>query len=255
MNNKIAIILTTLYRDDCLYKTIDSIKNVWQDNWKLIILDQDATKQKEEDFWNYNYYSLPNQCGLSYARNFGVQKAHEHYCKYSIITADSIQFTDSMKQISILLPYLSRYSLIGLNMINRAEWECDLELIPNLKFKLYPIDKHPWKSLYIEDGKMLNLWPCDITRNFFIASTESLLKSPWDNNLLLCEHEDWFYRYKQSGFKVVCTRLCSGHYKPDTSDVRYRVLRLKTFEESRILLRKKYNLSSWVEYVKPKEIL
>lgn len=253
MNDKIAIILTTLYRDDCLYKTIESIQKVWQNNWRLIILDQDATEQKAKDFWAYNYYSLPNKCGLSYARNFGVQKANEYECKYTIITADSIRFTESMNKTNILLPYLKIYDLIGLHMIDRIEWEGNLELVPDLKFKIYPIDKNPSNNLYVENNQKFNLWPCEIVRNFFIAKTKSLLQVKWDENLLLCEHEDWFYRYKQSNFKVACTKLCSGHYKPSTSDVRYKVLRTSTFEESRILLRKKYNLISWVEYVKPKE--
>ena len=54
-------------------------------------------------------------------------------------------------------------------------WEADLSL-DVAGFTLDFIDKSEDKLLY----------KCDIVRNFFLATTESLLKSKWDENLKLC---------------------------------------------------------------------
>ena len=43
--NKIGIIITTFLRNELLEKSVKSVLNNWQNNWELIIVDQNKTSQ------------------------------------------------------------------------------------------------------------------------------------------------------------------------------------------------------------------
>ena len=106
MDRKIGIILTTFLRDDLMYRIVDSIIKNWKKEYVLFIGNQSYTsdEQKLKGFSDFclhlndpahlasnkiQYYNLPYDCGLSYARNYLVQKAHEAGCQYIFLTADS----------------------------------------------------------------------------------------------------------------------------------------------------------------------
>jgi hypothetical protein len=187
-------------------------------------------------------YELPYNCGIGYARNDLITKAYVLGCTHVLLTADSILFNDSMKKIDYLVEKLNEnnYDLIGLNLENRIPWEANLELIPNQAFQLDFIDpKEKEKDLLV---------PCDIVRNFWLARVEALIKVWYDNNLIMAEHEDWFYRFKQKGYKVCCTNYCTGTYNKGTETPEYDEIRQTNFRIGKQRLLEKYNLKSWVVY-------
>jgi glycosyltransferase involved in cell wall biosynthesis len=239
--DKIAIILTTFLRDDLLEKSIKSIEACWQTNWRLFIIDQNPTKEKAEKYKFYCYLPVAYDCGLSYSRNLGVKMAKEFEIPYCLITADSIAFDASMINESVITTRLEHegLNLCGLNLKNRIAWEGLLDLIPNQHFEIDFIEK--------PKSRPYSLWSCEIVRNFFIATTDSLYKTKWDEELKMGEHESFFWEYKQKGYKVCCTDLCSGSYigvKP----AQYRDVREKNFHEGLQKLKKKYHISGWVKY-------
>lgn len=253
--SKIAIIIPTIHRDDILMETINSILDVWQDSWVILIGDQNniedysdekrifyetACAKAHENTPNdqIKIVNLPYDCGLSYARNKLVEKASELGIDYCLISADSIKFTESMKKINGFIPILQKYpfDLIGLNLRNRnVGWEALLDLKDS--FILDFIDKSEDKTIH----------ECDIVRNFFIATTESLRYTRWDESLKMMEHEDFFWQYKKRGFKVGWTNCCHGEYI-GIKEGKYKKLREKNMRESKAYLFKKYNLKNWVEY-------
>ena len=269
--SKIAIIIPTIHRDDILMETINSILDNYQDNWVILIGDQN---KKEE--WNLEkqlfYHSacaeahsslrnqdrikvhhLPYDCGLSYARNELVKLANHLDIKYCLVGADSIKFTKSMQYINNLVKYLNHspdfnIDLLGLNLKNRnVGWEAWLDLKDS--FILDFIDKTPITALFDKYCQnSFTIWKCDIVRNFFLATTKSLLEAKWDGNLKMMEHEDFFWRYKQTGFKVGWTNICNGEYI-GKKEGEYSKLRAKNMMESKEYLMKKHNLKSWVTYI------
>jgi hypothetical protein len=92
------------------------------------------------------------------------------------------------------------------------------------------------------------VWDCSIVRNYWIAKTESLIQVPYDEQLIMCEHEDFFYRVKQQGLIVGCTNLCSGTYNKGENTPEYDKIRETNFRIGKERLLKKYNLKSWVSY-------
>jgi len=276
---KIGIIITTFQRDELLFKSIESIKANWQDNFELIIVDQ--TNEPENLTYKKFYFSslitkqihyewkrVPYNSGLSYCRNFGVQKANELGCDYCLIASDSFLFNESVKKINHIVNILDDtwYDLIGMELSGCVcDWEARLKLIESESFELDFINKI--KSLsteYLteatpsiewenEDGSpaligdVIHIHDCDIMRNFFIAKTATLLDVQWDNNLKLGEHEDFFWRYKQEGYKCGWTNYIDAEKMKDRPD-EYTKLRKINFNAGLAYLRKKYNMSGWVTY-------
>ena len=96
--------------------------------------------------------------------------------------------------------------------------------------------------------KVFNVWDCSIVRNFWIAKTEALIKVPYDEQLIMCEHEDWFWRVKQQGFVCGCTNACTGTYNKCENTPEYDKIRANNFRIGQQRLKDKYNLKTWVTY-------
>lgn len=250
---KIAIILTTFLRDDLLRQAVNSIEYNWQDCWQLIIVDQNPTEEKQHLYKKHIYEAAPYNSGLSYSRNIGVKLASKLNIPYCLITADSIAFTQNLKNIEYVANELSSFGyktldLIGFDLENRIKWEADLSLIPEKYFEMTFIDTEKTSDIYsVFHPVYFRVYRCDIVRNFFLATTESLLKVQWDNNLKMREHEDFFWRFKEADMNVGWTPMFSGKYI-GTKDTDYHKMRTVNMNEGLRYLQKKYNIKGWINY-------
>jgi len=263
-----------------LMKVLNSIIDNWSDDFIVLIGDQNKVEDYSDEkkmFYRtvcayahtampgdcFKVVQLPFDCGLSFARNKLVETAHELGIKYCLIGADSIKFTESMKDMGDLTRFLNykkdlNIDLIGFELRDRIGWEAKLDLKDS--FVLDFIDKtEPPDRRYgivdpsklIEDETVhitLNIYYCDIVRNFFLATTKSLLKVKWDNNLKLAEHCEFFWRYKQAGYKVGWTDVCQGQYIT-CDDLEYKKLRRINMMKSKEILKRKLNLTTMYKYI------
>jgi len=238
--DKIAIIITTFLRDDLLKKAVESVyKNLPDENYELIIIDQNSTEEKRKEYSKFNYYSVPFNSGLSYGRNFGVEKAKELECDYILISSDSFLCNHTLNNLDIIKEIIDtdEFDLIGFELNNcKCGWEAYLSL-----------DCSGFELDFIEKDKQELIHKCDIIRNFFLARTDSLLDVKWDDNLKLCEHECFFWRYKKKGYKVGWTDLIVADKMTDRPHD-YSTLRKVNFNEGLIYLKKKYKILGWVSY-------
>lgn len=275
---KVAIILTTFLRNELLYNTINSILKYWSDNYVLLVLDQGKmtetnlktlqylTKLVQISDFTYKpiegdgsvqaplkrayneqleYWQLPFDCGLSASRNFGVERAKQLNIPYCLITADSIKFTQSynFQPIIEFLEANEKRGTVGFNLKNRICWECDIDLIEGKHF-LLDIPKRP-----VHIYKNINFQQLDVCRNFFLAKTEALLHTKWDEKLKLSEHEDFWFRFKNSPYSSFYTNYIEAEYinfKPTD----YNKMRKRMNGEFRAILKKKYGITGWVAYTK-----
>ena len=266
---KIAICIPTINRDETLMETINSILDVYQDNWVILIGEQNkkedwslekqlfyhsACAEAHKSLRNQDrikVHALPYDCGLSYSRNELVKLADNLGIKYILMSADSIKFTESMKKINYLIKYLNyskdfNIDLLGMSLENRIEWEAFLDLKDS--FILDFIDKVPMNALLDKHcEEFLTIWNCDIVRNFFLATTKSLLNVPWDNNGKMAEHQPYFWEYKKTGYKVGYTDYCNGEYLSNNNKI-YKSIRSKNLQEGKKYFMEKYNLKKWITY-------
>ena len=245
MNNKIAIIITTFGRDDLLFKSVESILSYLQTNWKIIIVDQGNPTEEKTEWVNdirftkpdlVHYYPVPFNSGLSYCRNFGVEKALMFECDYVLMGSDSFLFNESLCYLDDMTKNVD-FDCIGFELNHcKVGWEADLSL-DTTGFELNFIDKSEKKDFY----------KCDIVRNFFLATTASLYTVKWDKNLKLAEHEDFFFRYGKKGYRVGWTDKVDADKMTDRPD-EYAKFRKINFEEGLLYLKKKYKTTGWVNY-------
>ncbi len=283
MTPKIAIILTTFERDALLYKAIQSLVDNWQNCFTLIIVDQGTFSKEKYDYLSKHcvfdslnkakeyeatpfylntpiyYYKVPYNSGLSYCRNYGIQKAKELGCEYTVIGSDSFLFNSTIKWIDIYPKELGtfkftpfdveqNFDLIGFELDGCVcGWEAKLQLIEGQSFELDFIDKDGSDFYSMFMPLHFRIYRCDIVRNFFIATTESLLKVKWDEKLKLCEHEDFFYRYNQAGYKVGWTNIITAEKMKDRLDG-YNKLRTQNFQNGQRDLKLKWGIKGWVTY-------
>jgi hypothetical protein len=249
ISGKVAIIYTTFMRDDLMYKTVRSILDNWQDEFCLLIGDQNPSVAKEEKICDMSgnkdvkYVALGFDCGLSQARNMLVDIAHTLGIKYCFVTADSIVFTASI-DLNPIISFLQEEpnrGLVGFDLKNRTPWEYNM-CLDSFGFILTKADKRICIGGidYIE---------CDICRNFFLAKTELLLKNKWDNTLKLSEHEDMFYRIKtQTSYKVFFTKCVVGEYI-DSKPMEYVKYRSRMYGIYRKKLQQKYSIRGWIKII------
>lgn len=249
---KIGIIITTFERNKLLYKCVASLIKNWQDNFELIIVDQ-GNYSSEKCKWILDnrlldsYYHVPFNSGLSFCRNYGVQRAKHKQCEYILLGSDSFLFNSSIKKLNFLIKHdLFNYDILGFDLKNCVcGWEAKLDLIKEQHFELDFIDKKKEDNLLHENK--VYIWECDITRNFFLVKINSLFNVKWDENLKLREHEEWFYRYKLANYKTGWTHYI--HAKKETErPSNYKVFRDKNMREGLDYLLKKYKIKRWITY-------
>jgi hypothetical protein len=254
VNEKIAIIYTTFLRDWLVKKTIISIFKNWQYRFTLFIGDQgredykeflDSFKisalKKEGILWATQTYD----CGVSLSRNDLIDQAAYLKFKYCLLTADSIQFIpETVNNLDKAVQFLENHSevgILGFDLKDRIPWEYFMDIKNNsfLLTKTGPIETDPVTGLHFKR--------CDICRQFFLTKIDSILAVKWDEQLKTGDHEDFFWRYKQAGYKVCWTPDISGQYI-DYKPEEYLRYRNRQYKEFRKILFKKHNLNNWIEY-------
>jgi hypothetical protein len=230
---------------------VESILANWQDCFVLMVGLQDDYESEsfgiiskiieDNPGKEIRLYDLEYNCGISVARNELINKAAMWGYKYVLLTADSILF-QKMENLDALIHNMTyqAFDLCGLDLQNRIPWEAKLNLIEKQSFELDFIDP--------KEKDVKNIVPCDIVRNFWIARTEALIQVPYDEQLIMCEHEDFFWRFKQAGYIVGCTNYCSGTYNKEENTPEYDKIRATNFRIGMQRLKDKYSLKTWVTY-------
>jgi len=247
---KIAILLTTFLRDDLLYSTVQSILINMSKDSILLIADQGEHSTKKDEFYQslptdkVKHWYLPFDCGLSYSRNFLVDQAYKMHYSYCLLTADSIEFIQPMEELEIVIQFLNEhkhYGIIGLKLNSRTGWEKLIRL--SIKQDRFIItDAYEYKKFNNSD-----FLRCDMVKNFFLAKTEVLYWHKWDNRLKLSEHEDFFWRLKQTSFFKVFYNESYGANYINCKPLKYNQMRQRLYAEFHPLFLKKYNMKYWLK--------
>lgn len=255
---KVAIITQTFLRDNLMMKTVNSIMDNWQDNYVLFIGDQNKdltviasdiyNKAYKDTKINIKRYKLLFDCGLSFSRNFLINKAHEMGIKYVLISADSIAFNNkyNFEPMINFIKSRNNNAIVGLKLANRQPFEYDMTIDRELgKFIL---DK-PARGKTVYEG--MGYQRCDIVKNFFIAPTELLIKYPWNNELKLAEHEDEFLRLKENNVEVYYNDTISANYIDEKPD-EYKIMRNRLYSEFVTKMRRINGMADndggWIQY-------
>lgn len=198
----VAYVCTTIRRNNCMKKTIKSIQT-WCPNIKIYVADQNtpnATMLKFYEDHNVEYYFTEFNSGLAWNRNFLVSKVQEPYV---FIGDDDITFTEetNIKTMEDILTENEEIGIVGGSLKNTPRYDKRL-IWDNKNKKVYMIQVEEVKNK-TKKGNIFTL--VDLVLNFFLAKTEVLKECKWDNDLKLCEHLEYFLRFKETKWKVAFT--------------------------------------------------
>lgn len=235
----VAVIITTFLRDNLLYKCLQSIVNNYTPNLKVFVADQgynDDEKNITIDYYksqlDLEYFKIPFDSGLSYGRNFLVQKAVDYNIPYCLIIADSIHFSQSY-DFSSFIDFLESdksYGLIGFELLNsKCAWEFLLKIENRTLYYL------PANNYIIHN--QIQYKKVDICRNCFLAKTKAVLNL-WDNEMKLSEHTVSFIELQKRNYKVFWTDTISFQRNSPRPSKEYESYRKRTQEYRKLAMLK-----------------
>lgn len=231
---EVSLIIKTFERPRTLDRLLRSILSSPAVDCSILIAD-DSLRPATSDLFgreNIQYFKLPYDSGISYGRNYLVERVNTPYC---VLLDDDFFFIPNTR-LDILL-----------DIVKHKGFDLVAGIYDGPHFGPgYGIIELTDKNLTIKMGAsprmMLNGLPVyDMANNFFLAKTETLRDVPWDNRFKIYgEHTDFFYRYS-SKYKVTFTdEVAIGH---DSTGYSFRggVLRhgpARGYRSLRILARK-----------------
>jgi hypothetical protein len=246
---RVGILSVTFLRDELIRKTAKSVLDNLPNESLLLVGDQ-TFKEGKLEHESLVYMELPFDFGLSASRNALVEEAKKRGLDYCVISADSILFTSkyNFEPYITFIRELNNQAVVGFELQKRRDkFVYDMELDKNKGFFNLSLPKRP---AITHDG--ITYQPCDITKNFFIASTNLLIDNPWDSYLKLCEHEIFFYNLKLKGIKVFYTdSLCAEYIECHPPE--YVTKRNRLYSEYVLKMKKKYGLNHketcWINFI------
>lgn len=226
----VTFIIKTFERFYCVKRLVKSIFKYYP-NAKILIADDSEVPCKNyfEQHYSRNkvkVFEVEKDCGLSYGRNYLVKRVKT---KYFIVLDDDFVFdkkTDIIKMVNLLEEhnldilggYFRNHSTVGNAYDMLKVWVQSLLNYnqPNNYIGHLNFDK-PSKTLYAD--YIRNEFPdyveTDITHNFFVAVTQSILNNNlWDEELKLHEHTAFFLKSKLNNKKVAFSNCASVRHMP-----------------------------------------
>jgi len=88
--------------------------------------------------------------------------------------------------------------------------------------------------------------PIDLGRNFFLAKTNLLVNSLYDEDRRMADHETSFWRWKEKGYKCFYYNKIRGEYRLNRP-AEYDKMRSR-FTQCKQSMMLKYGLKYWVSY-------
>lgn len=185
----LTIVVKTLMRPRALDMLLTSIWARYSDV-KIFVADDSPVPIKRTDV--DNYFILPFDSGLSYGRNFLLEKVET---KYVMVLDDDTVFTDDT-ELAWPLRVLEEHHDIDL---------VGGRYLPEKFYGKQVIERGVLiRDLEIYNGIVDGFPVYDFTANFFVARTEKIREIRWDESLKIQEHMDFFWRAKQ---RLICTHL------------------------------------------------
>lgn len=188
----VTCIIKTFERPHICQRLVDSILSKYKD---MLILVADDSKEPSE-FPGATTFTMPFDSGLSAGRNFLLRKVKT---KYFVLLDDDWIFTDKTK-LEEFVQIFQGSNLDILAGIIKGE--------KRSKHFYGTIQKqgHVLRTRVKPYSRGQQFTRCDYTHNFFIAEVATILKYPWDEELKLNEHMEFFLRVKGK-LKVAYTNL------------------------------------------------
>lgn len=231
MENELTIIVKTFNRPDALVTLIKSIVRFYPGLTILVADDGDNCIDPQE-VPSIQYFKIPYDSGLSYGRNFLLDKVET---EFFLLLDDDFEFFEKTN-IDILFHALKETAaldIVGGAVVNNG----NEPIFYNNALKIE--DGTLYHYRHQKTGELNGIPLFDIILNFFVGRTTRVREVKWDNDLKVIEHEDFFLRCKGNLKVGYIDKVIINHH-PAKSDSEKRIFYTKVFW-------KKYGITSEVQ--------
>lgn len=211
--NLTAIVVTFL-RDEYLQTCIESLRQQYPDI-NILVGDNGYSSDKKRELCasvQAEYIELPFDCGLCVARNRLVELVKTPFV---LVGDDDFKYTGAA-MVGEMLQFMEKnrdFDLIG-GRINEGGKVRDYQATFQLDEGHFKINRLKTENYLTSDG--LRYTPCDLTFNFFVAKTDVVKATPWDEKIKVAyEHSTFFIDLKRGGRKVAFTPDAIVIHKPE----------------------------------------
>lgn len=186
---------------------------VGDDSPKDIIGANKRAIQKAKDkypYLNVKHQEYEENIGLSDGRNRMVESAG---CKYIFLCDDDF-ILDGKSDIRDALQYLKedRFDIVGGWLKNEYNLKSGHSVYWGSCGHIIETDDELTIFLNENENDIPEIQKSDYLLNFFIAKREALINNPWDANLKVEEHQEFFLRLFHSDYKAAfCKKLFCKH--------------------------------------------
>jgi len=229
----VAIGIKTFYREDSLFRALDSIEKHFPYPYTLYIADDGPISDKKE----YRYQCLerdghvvirlPFNSGISVGRNEIIKRSDEDYI---LIMDDDILFKDPKSAINMMTVLESSgdigvcsgmlFSESGDHLVNE-NYQKGLRLEVDRGM----LKRHPSSRKLHLEGDAMYVY-ADQVVNFFLAKRAVFNDVTWDNRIKVeWEHLDFFLGLKKTAWKVAACVNASGTHISSAHDQNYNYYR------------------------------
>lgn len=206
MRSEVSIIIKTFERPMALERLLRSILASPATASRILIADDSfhAAESRLLELDSIDYFRLPYDSGLSYGRNFLVDRVTTPYC---VVLDDDLVFTRETR-LDILL------GIVKEKGFDLAAGEGNLLVRGKPGFANIEVSD---RNLRIEPGapprSYYNGLPVyDMVNNFFLARTDTLRDIRWDERFKIYgEHTDFFMRYSAKYRVTFTDQVVIGH--------------------------------------------
>ena len=201
-----TFIIKTFERPTKPVALVKSIEKFYP-NVPIIIIDD--SKKPIDKKWapHIQYIHTEYDIGLSEGRNRALKLVKT---KYFVLLDDDFEFTQQTK-IETFKELLEKYNF---DLIGGKLFEVDMPYLQYIGFfKIYRKVLYIWT--YKDISNACEIISVDFTWNFFLAKTNVIQKNPWDSELKLGEHENFFLNLKNNNVKVGYTPHVVINHWPD----------------------------------------
>ena len=233
MKNTTAIIINFL-REPYLFECLRSLKEKYP-NINILVGENgeytDDKKKKIESYSNTTYVKIGFDAGVCVARNKLVAMVKT---KYVLVGDDDFSYYEKsdLQRMELFLDEHKEFDLIGGRIVEGGA-------IKNYQGFIQRFDDHfVYKKLDLDlktfkkcNETNLLYKECDLTFNFFIARTETLENTLWDEKIKVSyEHSTFFIDYGMKGYKVAFTPNITVIHKPKLEE---KVIGLEVYSNFR----------------------
>lgn len=207
--SQITAIIKTFERPEKVIGLYRSLRAFYPD-LRVIIVDDSAVPIEYEWGENTEYIFTTYDIGLSQGRNLAVANVTT---AYTLLLDDDFIFSKETK-IENFLCILEKtdFQIVAGQVFDFGKKRLVFKGIMEVEDNVLFLNNY-------RKGRNVDGYICyDFVLNFFLARTQTLRDHPWDNDLKIREHEEYFWRLKNKKVLITSTPTVSISHFP-TSDI------------------------------------